>query len=78
MSSAMRVSTSPWGCTHGKPISSRRPLGAGSASRSTLPLPVSGNVSSTTKADGTMYSGSSWAKKARQVATAGAGTSVCT
>ncbi|CAM5471739.1 hypothetical protein SANTM175S_01701 [Streptomyces antimycoticus] len=37
--------------------------GAGSAARSTLPFTVSGSRSSTTTADGTMYSGSRLAMK---------------
>jgi hypothetical protein len=39
--------------------------GAGNARRSTLPLGVKGSVSSSTNAAGTMYAGSSSAKKLR-------------
>ena len=56
-----RVGTAAAGCRSG----------AGSAWRSTLPLGVSGSASSTTKAEGTMYSGSLPCRKARSSAAVG-------
>ena len=52
--------------------------GAGSARRSTLPLAVSGRLSSTTKAPGTMYSGSRAARCARSPAAASSAPSAGT
>ena len=55
------ASSSSVGVARGDVARRRRPWpasGAGSALRSTLPLGVSGSASSTTKAEGTMYSGS--------------------
>ena len=50
-------STGVRGATYPPPPPRPADSGAGSAARSTLPLAVSGSASSTTNADGTMYSG---------------------
>ncbi len=71
-SAQIPASTSSVGVEGATYASADDPSGAGSARRSTLPLGVRGSVSSSTKAEGTMYSGTCSRRCARSSSEAGA------